>query len=57
MAKSEAQEELFTQIAALASSSELSQYGADGQAQILRNLALAYRYVAGGPQPGGTASD
>lgn len=49
--KTETHDALLEQIHRLAG--EVSDYPEIAQAEMLVNLALAYRYVAGGPQPGG----
>lgn len=53
--KTETQDRLFEAIKTVTKAIEgMSEYaGPQTQAQALRDLALAYRYAAGGQQPGG----
>lgn len=51
--KTAAQDALFDQIHATLTDGQLLKYSAPARAQTLVDLALAYRYAAGGPQPGG----
>lgn len=58
MSRSSTQEALFAAIEKVISD-ELPDYAGNAttQAEILANLALAYRYASGGPQPGNTVVD
>lgn len=47
----DAQEALFQQITRVATNDRLEAHNLHVQATILRDLALAYRFAAGGPQP------
>ena len=57
--KIQAQDALFAEICRIAQSDELKEHYVPKQAEILVDLALAYRYAAGGAQPGaaGGSSD
>ena len=54
--KAAAQKSLFTEIQKLTDEVGAGGLHANPKATALRDLALAYRLVAGGPQPGGIAS-
>lgn len=53
----ETQQALFEQIKRIAEDGGIDRHSTHIQAQILENLTRAFRYAAGGPQPGGTTSD
>lgn len=54
---SAAQQAIFDMIEKTAKDPRLEEaYYAEQRAEILKNLALAYRYASGGPQPGGAAA-
>ena len=56
-AKDEAQNALFEQIRVQTEAVGKSSVPAASKATALRNLALAYRYAAGGQQPGGVGGE
>lgn len=46
------QEAIFADIRRVLESGDIAKQGAFRQGEIIRELALAFRYAAGGPQPG-----
>jgi len=53
MAKHDAQEALFDAITDLVAKIQSSKVDAGQKAYVIRQLAVSYRLVSGGPQPGG----
>lgn len=53
---SSAQQAIFEMIEKTAKDARLEEYYVEQRAEILKGLALAYRYAAGGPQPSGPSA-
>lgn len=52
--KEQAQEDIFESVSELVK--ESAEYNGETRGRMLANAALAYRYAAGGAQPGGSES-